>query len=105
MEDLYAKFFPQFVMLARKRLSVATTTATKRDHAAVPTIVRELHALVGEAGLLGLRPVIPIARDCEHKAKALQGSRADADADALVAALCELTQLIERLGTIAKLPS
>jgi HPt (histidine-containing phosphotransfer) domain-containing protein len=99
MEDLFAKFFPQFIALARTRLSVATSAATGRDHTAVPTIVRELHALAGEAGLLGLRQVIPLARDCELKAKALQASRADGDADALLGALRELSQLIERLGS------
>jgi HPt (histidine-containing phosphotransfer) domain-containing protein len=99
MDELYAKFFPQFVMLARKRLSVATAAAAAHDHPAVPSIVRELHALLGEAGLLGLGQVIPLARDCELKAKALHGSRADADADALLGSLRELAQLIDRLGT------
>jgi len=98
MEELFAKFFPQFIALARTRVAAATTAAAGRDHAAAPTVVRELHALAGEAGLLGLRQVIPLARDCELKAKALQRSRGDADADALLGALRELAQLIERLG-------
>jgi HPt (histidine-containing phosphotransfer) domain-containing protein len=99
MEELFAKFFPQFVALARTRVGVATEAATGRDHTAVPAIVRELHALAGEAGLLGLRQVIPLARDCEVKAKSLQGSRSEADAHALLGALRELSQLIERLGS------
>ena len=62
---------------ARPRVAMAITVATQRDHAALPTLVRELHALAGEAGLLGLHDVVPLARDCELKAKALQASRGD----------------------------
>jgi len=99
MEELFARFFPQFIALARTRVATAATAAARRDHAAAATVVRELHALAGEAGLLGLGQVIPLARDCELKAKALQTSRNDADAEALLGALRELTQLIERLGS------
>jgi HPt (histidine-containing phosphotransfer) domain-containing protein len=98
MEDLYAKFLPQFLAIARARLTTAVTAVNKRDGEAGPAIVRELHALAGEAGLLGLQQVIPIARACELKAKALRGGLADADADALLAALHELEQIIDRIG-------
>jgi len=60
--------------------------------------VRELHSLAGEAGLLGLHQVIPIARDGEQKAKRLRTSRADADAEALIAALRQLDQIIEAIA-------
>jgi chemotaxis protein histidine kinase CheA len=101
-DDLAARFLPQFVALARARVDVALAAAARRDHGATTTTVRELHSLAGEAGLLGLHQVIPLARDGEHKAKLLRASQADADADALVAALRELDRLI---GDIAAAPS
>ena len=97
-EDLQARFVPQFVALARSRVSVALAAAARRDHGATMTTVRELHTLAGEAGLLGLHEVIPLARDSEQKAKLLRVSQAEADADALVAALRQLDLVIERIG-------
>jgi HPt (histidine-containing phosphotransfer) domain-containing protein len=97
-EDLHAKFLPQFVTLARSRVAVALAAVMQRDHEATTTTVRELHSLAGEAGLLGLNEVIPLARDSEHKAKRLLVTQADADADALVAALRELDLIIEGIG-------
>jgi HPt (histidine-containing phosphotransfer) domain-containing protein len=97
-DDLYAKFLPQFVALARARVSVALAAVAQRDHGAMPATVRELHSLAGEAGLLGLDEVIPLARDSERKAKLLQVSRADADADALEAALRDLQRLIDGIA-------
>jgi HPt (histidine-containing phosphotransfer) domain-containing protein len=100
MDDLYARFLPQFVALARSRVAVAIAAATQRDHAVTTTTVRELHSLAGEAGLLGLDGVIPLARDCEHKAKLLHGSHADADADALIAALRQLEPAIDAIAAM-----
>jgi len=101
MEDLHAKFLPQFVVLARKRLALALTAAIARDHSATSKVVRELHTLAGEAGLLGLHEVVPLARECEHKAKALHASHSDADADLLVGGLRQLEGVIERIGATA----
>ncbi|HEU4734580.1 MAG TPA: Hpt domain-containing protein [Kofleriaceae bacterium] len=97
-DDLYARFLPQFIKSARGRLAVAISATTGRDHAATPTVVRELHTLAGEAGLLGLSAVVPLARECEQIAKTLHISRADADAEGLVAALRNLEQIIESIG-------
>jgi HPt (histidine-containing phosphotransfer) domain-containing protein len=102
MEDLHAKFLPQFVALARSRLELAIKVAVERDHAATTKIVRELHTLAGEAGLLGLHDVVPLARDSEQKAKALHVSRSEADADVLVAALRQLERVIDGIGTPSK---
>jgi HPt (histidine-containing phosphotransfer) domain-containing protein len=98
MDDLSAKFLPQFLSLARARLARAIAAATARDHAAGPTIVAELHTLAGEAGLLGLRDVVPLARDGEQKAKALHASRSAADADALIDTLHRLERIIENIA-------
>src|SRR5690349_21335550 len=97
-EDLAARFLPQFVALARSRVEAALAAVARRDHAAAATTVRELHSLAGEAGLLGLHDVIPLARDGEQKAKRLHVSRADADADALAAALHQLDRLIDGIA-------
>lgn len=97
MDELYRKFLPQFVSLARSRVqsAKAIATAAGRDEDATKHVVRELHTLAGEAGLLGLKDVVPLARLCEQRAKELQTSRADADAEGLVAALRQLEGAIE----------
>jgi HPt (histidine-containing phosphotransfer) domain-containing protein len=98
MDDLNAKFLPQFLDLARARLAAAIKAAAARDHLASPTIARNLHTLAGEAGLLGLHDVIPLAREGEHKAKSLGASRTDADAELLVDVLRRLEAVIESIG-------
>ena len=95
MDELYAKFLPQFITLARSRVALAISAAGQRDDAASHTIVRELHTLAGEAGLLGLKDVVPLARDCEQKAKQLHTSGTEVDAELLVAALRRLEGIIE----------
>lgn len=98
MEDLFAKFLPQFVSLAHHRIKVALDSADKRDAVAIKTMVRELHTLAGEAGLLGLSHIVPLARDCEQKAKILHTSHTDADVAVLVTSLRELERLIAAVG-------
>ena len=98
MDDLHAKFMPQFLELARSRLAAALKAATARDHLAATTTARNLHTLAGEAGLLGLDDVVPLAREGEQKAKSLGASRTDADAELLIDALRRLQQVIESIG-------
>jgi HPt (histidine-containing phosphotransfer) domain-containing protein len=98
MDDLNAKFLPQFLELARSRVAAAIQAAIARDHLAATTIARNLHTLAGEAGLLGLHDVVPLARDGEQKAKSLGASRTDADAELLVDALRQLERAIEGIG-------
>lgn len=98
MDDLSAKFLPQFLELARSRVTSALKAAAARDHLAVPTIARNLHTLAGEAGLLGLHDVVPLAREGEHQAKSLGASRTDADAESLVDVLRRLERVIESIG-------
>jgi HPt (histidine-containing phosphotransfer) domain-containing protein len=103
MDDLFAKFLPPFLALARSRVEVALTGAERREPATIAKSIRELHTLAGEAGLLGLSNVVPVARDCEKKAKNLQASHAEADAESFVGALRQLEQVIE--GIAAAHPS
>jgi HPt (histidine-containing phosphotransfer) domain-containing protein len=98
MDDMLARFLPQFITTARKRVSLALQAALARDHTAAPTAIRELHALAGEAGLLGLRDMIPLARDGEAKAKALQSATGGDD---LIEALRRLERAIEHLAATA----
>lgn len=97
-DDLTARFLPQFVALARARVEVALDAVARRDHGATPTTMRELHSLAGEAGLLGLHKIIPLARDGEQKARRLHTSHADADADALAEVLRELDHIIDDIA-------
>jgi HPt (histidine-containing phosphotransfer) domain-containing protein len=98
MDDLSAKFLPQFLQLARSRLAAALQAAAARDHLAATTTARNLHTLAGEAGLLGLHDVVPLAREGEQKARSLGASRTDADAELLADALRRLEQVIESIG-------
>jgi HPt (histidine-containing phosphotransfer) domain-containing protein len=101
MEDLHARFLPQFVRLAHARVTTAIRAVTERDQALIVKIANDLHTLAGEAGLLGLHAVVPLARDGEHKAKAFQVSRSDPDAEILLAALRQLDRVIDQIGAAA----
>jgi len=61
-------FRPQFSALAKTRVTAGMEAAMRRDHQVMVFAVRELHALAGEAGLLGLIEVVPLARAAELKA-------------------------------------
>lgn len=100
MDELHARFRPQFIALARRRVAAALTAVVARDHGATATIVRELHSLVGEAGLLGLDAVVPLAQTSEQKAKLLQRTRGDAEAEVLASALRELAETIDAMEQI-----
>jgi HPt (histidine-containing phosphotransfer) domain-containing protein len=95
MEELHARFLPQFVTLARSRIAAGIDAATRRDPEVIATTMRELHSLAGEAGLLGLEAIIPVARDCEQKARQLHLHKADAEVAALIAALRQLESVID----------
>jgi HPt (histidine-containing phosphotransfer) domain-containing protein len=99
IDELHAKFLPQFTALVRARVAKALEAATGRDHAATRTTLRELHAIAGEAGLLGLLALVPIARAGEAKAQRYYTTQSDADADALVLALTELGKAVELVGS------
>jgi HPt (histidine-containing phosphotransfer) domain-containing protein len=99
MDDLLATFLPRFAELARTRLTRSIEIATQRDHGATASIARELHAVAGEAGLLGLASIVPLARASEEHAKRLRATRTDADAETLVASLTELRRAIELVAS------
>ncbi len=95
MDELHAKFLPQFVALARQRVEKALGVVERREIAGVPAVLRELHALAGEAGLLGLERIVPLARETETHAKQFYATRGDDVAAALVETLGQLQRAIE----------
>jgi HPt (histidine-containing phosphotransfer) domain-containing protein len=95
MDDLLASFMPKFKELASTRLARSIEIAQKRDHDNTAAIARDLHAVAGEAGLLGLAAIVPLARAGEEHAKRLRVSRSDEDADALLQSLAELKRAID----------
>src|SRR5262245_64174660 len=99
MDDLHAKFLPQLLGLARTRLARALDVANRAEHDALPSTVRDLHALAGEAGLLGMTTLVPLARACEDKAKEMHVSRTDADRVSLLESLNVLQRAIELVET------
>src|SRR3954470_16849039 len=98
MEDLIATFMPKFAATARTRIAKSIDLATKRTPDGVPLIARELHAIAGEAGLLGLGTIVALARAGEEHAKRLRTTKSDADADALLGSLTELQGAIESVA-------
>jgi HPt (histidine-containing phosphotransfer) domain-containing protein len=99
MDELYAKFLPQFVELARDRMQRAREIAGRRDAASLTAVMRELHAIAGEAGLLGLSSIVPAARRAEEQAKRLLDGDAAADGGAFTTALDELSLAIDACGS------
>jgi HPt (histidine-containing phosphotransfer) domain-containing protein len=95
MQDLLATFMPKFAAVAKTRITRSIELANQRTPEGAPQIAREMHAIAGEAGLLGIGNIVQLARAGEDRAKRLQASRSDADADALLASLTELKNAIE----------
>lgn len=98
MDDLLASFLPRFRELAATRLARSIELATAGDPDGAAAIAREMHAVAGEAGLLGLVAIVPLARAGEEHAKRLRTTRSAADADTLLATLTELQRAIELVG-------
>jgi HPt (histidine-containing phosphotransfer) domain-containing protein len=69
MTDLVARFLPRFAALARERAARALAVAANADTAQAETVVRDMHSVAGEAGMLGLQDVLRAARDAESAAK------------------------------------
>jgi HPt (histidine-containing phosphotransfer) domain-containing protein len=80
MDDLVAKFLPRFAALARERIRHALETATDRRRESATSVAHDLHALAGEAGLLGLGEVIGMARRAEAAAKTFGSGGTESDA-------------------------
>lgn len=102
MDDIQATFLHRFTALARTRLANALDAVTKRDPAGMQTTVRDMHSLAGEAGLLGLREVVPLARSGEDRAKKMCAEPTDETVDAVIATIREIGSAVERLAAGAR---
>lgn len=98
MEELYAKFLPPFLEQARERLVLARAAAARPEGPELGSVIRDLHSLAGEAGLLGLITVVPAARAAEDAAKRLRDSPPGADAAAFAEAVEALARVIQEIG-------
>mgnify|MGYP001548316951 CR=1 FL=1 len=98
IEDIEAMFLPRFAEAARTRLANATAATEKRDPAALAAVVRDMHSIAGEAGLLGLREVVPLALDGEARAKRLSTERSDQAAAAMTETIRALEAIVEGLA-------
>jgi HPt (histidine-containing phosphotransfer) domain-containing protein len=98
MDDLVARFLPQFVALARTRMAAVNSWMTRRDSAEKRTTLRELHSLKGDAGMLELTEVSLLAKDCEKQVERLSAESTEADLEPVLAALGHLARVIEGLG-------
>jgi HPt (histidine-containing phosphotransfer) domain-containing protein len=97
MDELLAKFLSQFLVVARSRIAMSHAAATQREAAPIQKIIRELHTLAGEAGLLGVSNIVPLARECEKQAKSFLANRSDEQAEVLVASLRELERVVDEI--------
>lgn len=66
IDELLAHFVPQFLATAHQRIERVRAILVARDRGALLGASREMHALVGEASLLGLGEVIPVASNAER---------------------------------------
>ncbi len=96
IEDIQRTFMHRFTALARTRVANALDAVTRRDPAAIAVAVRDLHSVAGEAGLLGLAEVVPLARRGEDHAKLLAGAPTEEGSDEMIVLLRELEQVVER---------
>lgn len=94
MDELVARFLPQFVTSARAHMAKVDGWMVRRDQAEKRVPLREIHSIKGDAGMLELSEVALLARDCEEKLKQLHADSTDADIAQLVAALRQLEDVI-----------
>ena len=99
MDDLHAAFMPRFLEVARARIAKARTATLEPGRDAVNATLRDLHALAGEAGLLGLTTVLALAREGEERARGLLATRTDDTISALASSLDELAKALDHLDT------
>jgi HPt (histidine-containing phosphotransfer) domain-containing protein len=98
IEDIQATFMHRFTSLARIRVTHALDATGRRDPTALATVVRDMHSLAGEAGLLGLAEVVPLARSGEDRARKLAGAPSAEAAEEMLVVLRELEAVVERLA-------
>jgi HPt (histidine-containing phosphotransfer) domain-containing protein len=89
------RFIPRFAENARAHLATATDATARRDPVALAVVVRNMRSIAGEAGLLGLRDVVALARAGVTGAKRLSTEPTDQAVDAMTDALGALRAAID----------
>lgn len=90
-DSLKREFLPKFFELAKKRVERARAVVRSPDAGTCDELSREMHALAGEAGLLGVESVLRAARQTELAAADLAKAPGDVPArDRVEHALAEL---------------
>lgn len=74
LDELRARFLPQFLDTARQRMQRVFGLLSPEHPANAREVVAEVHTLGGEAGLLGYPEVASLAKDVEQAALRWQGS-------------------------------
>jgi HPt (histidine-containing phosphotransfer) domain-containing protein len=90
-DDLRTQFLPHFLSVARQRLEQAKTLSFSK-------VAGELHALAGEAMLLGLPEVFQLAADAEAAAQRCFENADPAARATCAQALARLTELVDALA-------
>lgn len=67
--DLWQKFGARFIGSARARVARARPAIDTRSREGVSTIVTEMHALSGEASMIGVPKIAQLAKSLEAAAK------------------------------------
>jgi HPt (histidine-containing phosphotransfer) domain-containing protein len=98
MDEIQAQFFPRFAALANERIARAFDVVEGNKHAEAAALAREMHAVAGEAGLLGFDEVCQAARGAEDKAARFAATRDGADRAALDLAIRQVKTAIEQIS-------
>ncbi|HJZ87338.1 MAG TPA: Hpt domain-containing protein [Polyangia bacterium] len=96
IDDLRARFLPRFVAASRARLA-RSRGLTAPASADPGTLAKELHAMAGEAALIGFPDLADLARATEISARAWASGHADA-AERCRRNLAELEVAVEALA-------
>jgi HPt (histidine-containing phosphotransfer) domain-containing protein len=88
VDDLIARFLPQFIESAHQRVRKSTEFLSARD---TGKLAAEMHTLAGEASVLGLAEIATLARSAEQLARR-------ATLDDYEAKLAEIEQRIAALN-------
>jgi HPt (histidine-containing phosphotransfer) domain-containing protein len=98
IEDLRARFLPAFVAAARERIVHALESLSTGRKPDAGLVARELHALAGEAAVLGVGEVATLARQGEAAARRWCASGNLEDEAACARSLYSLTGQVETLA-------
>src|SRR4051794_21869595 len=100
MEELWLRFRERFLESAHKRLSRARTLSTSESSNAA-ALASELHALAGEASVLGLDEVAQLARNGERAARSwkTKGDGGAEDRGVCATTLDNLEAAVQTLAT------